>query len=119
MCRSLLLRGNGRTVLRYGLGMNISGCQEDGDRPFSGAQRQDKRQWAQSETQEDPASYEEKCLYFVGDRALQQGVQTGCGVSFPGEIQKPPGCKPVQPALVEPGAVLDDLQRSFPTTATL
>lgn len=82
--------------------MNISGCQEDGDRLFSGAQQQDKGQWAQSETQEAPAEYEEKCLCFEGDKALQQGAQRGCGVLCPGEIQKPSGHNPVQAALVEP-----------------
>lgn len=67
--------------------MNISGCQEDGDRSFRSAQQQDEGQWAQSVPQEAPAEYEEKCLYFVGDRALQQGAQRGCGVSCPEEIQ--------------------------------
>lgn len=60
--------------------MNISGCQEDGGRSFCGVQQRDKGQWAQSGSQKAPAEYEEKCLYFVGDRALQQRVQKGCGL---------------------------------------
>lgn len=46
------------------------------------AQQQDKGQWVQSGSQEARAEYEEKCLYFVGDIALQQGAQKGCGVSL-------------------------------------
>jgi len=34
-----------------------------------------------------------------GDGALEQGAQGGCGVSFSGDIQSPPGYGAVQPAL--------------------
>lgn len=61
--------------------------------------QQDEGQWPQRGPQEAPAEYEEKCLYFVGDRALQQGAQRGCGVSCPGEIQKPSGHNLVQPGM--------------------
>ena len=34
--------------------------------------------------------------------ALAQAAQRGCGVSFSGDIQDPPGRGPVQPALGDP-----------------
>jgi len=37
-----------------------------------------------------------------GDGALEQAAQRGCGVSFSGDIQNPPGCCPVQPAVRDP-----------------
>ena len=37
-----------------------------------------------------------------GDGALAQAAQGGCGVSFSGDIQDPPGQGPVQPALGDP-----------------
>ena len=71
---------------------------------FSGAQWQDKGQWAQTEAEEVPAEHEEELLPSEGDRALAQTAQGGCGVSFSGDIQDPPGQGPVQPALGDPAS---------------
>jgi len=64
---------------------------------FSGAQRQDKGQRAQTEAEEVPAEDEEELLPSEGNRALAQAAQGGCGVSFS-------GCGPVQPALGDPAS---------------
>ena len=69
---------------------------------FSGAQRQDKGQRAQTEAEEAPAEPEEELLPSEGDGALAQAAQGGCGVSFSGDIPAPPGRGAVQPALGDP-----------------
>jgi len=69
---------------------------------FSGAQRQDKGQWAQTEAQEVPFEREKELLHSEGDRVLEQAAQGGCGVSFSGDIQDLPGQGPVQPAVGDP-----------------
>jgi len=76
---------------------------------FSSAQRQDKGQWAKTEAQEVPSESEEELLASEGDGALEQAAQGGCGVSFSGDIQDPPGQGPVQPAVGDPASagVLD------------
>ena len=66
---------------------------------FSGAQRQDKGQRAQTEAQEVPAEHKEEHLHSEGARALEQAAQRSCRFSFSGDIQNPSGCGPVQPAL--------------------
>ena len=42
---------------------------------------------------------EEKFLHCEGDRALKQAAQRGCGVSFSGDTQNPPGIFPAQPTI--------------------
>jgi len=59
-------------------------------------------QWAQTEAQEVPSEDEEELLPSEGDGALVEVAQGGCGVSFFGDIQDPPGQGPVQPAAGDP-----------------
>ena len=62
-----------------------------GQAPFSGAQRQDKGQRAQTEAEEVPSEHEEQLLHSEGDRAMEYVAQGGCGLSFSEDIQDPPG----------------------------
>ena len=68
---------------------------------FSGAQWQDKGQWAQTEAQEVPSEHEEELLS-EGDGALEHAAQGSCGVSFSGYIEDPPGQGPLQPTVGDP-----------------
>ena len=71
---------------------------------FSGAQRHDKGQWAQTEAEEVPAEHEEEFLPSEGDGALKQAAQGGCGFSFSGDIQDLLVQGPVQPAVGDPAS---------------
>ena len=55
-------------------------------------------------TKEVPSEHEKELLLSEGDGALEQAAQGGCGVSFSGDIQDPPGQGPVQPALGDPAS---------------
>ena len=61
-------------------------------------------QWAQTEAQEVLSEHEEELLPSEGDGALEQAAQGGCGVSFSGDIQDPPGQDPVQPTVGDPAS---------------
>ena len=71
---------------------------------FSSAQRQEKGQRAQTEAQEVPSEHEEEFLPSEGDGALEQAAQGGCGFSFSRDIQDPPGCGPLHPAVGDPAS---------------
>jgi len=71
---------------------------------FSGAQQQDKGQWAQTEAEEVPSEHEEEFLPSEGDGALEHAAQGGCGVSFSGDIQDLPGQGPMQPTVGDPAS---------------
>ena len=53
---------------------------------------------------EVPSEHEEELLPSEGERALAQAAEGGCGVSFSGDIQDPPGQGPVQPAVGDPAS---------------
>ena len=56
---------------------------------------------AQTEAEEVQSEHEED-LHSEGHGAVEQAAQGGCGVSFSGDTQDPPGLRPVQPALGDP-----------------
>ena len=54
--------------------------------------------------QEVPSENEEEFLPSEGDGALEKAAQGGCGVSFSGDIQDPPGQGPLQPTVGNPAS---------------
>ena len=50
---------------------------------------------------------EEELLPSECDGALAQAAQGGCGISFSGDIQDPPGQGPVQPAVGDPASAAE------------
>ena len=50
------------------------------------------------------SEHKEELLHSEGDGPLEQAAQGGCGVSFSGDIQDPPGRSPVQPAVGGPAS---------------
>ena len=52
------------------------------------------------------AELEEELLHFEGNGALEQVAQQGCGFSFSGDIQDPPGQGPLQPAVGDPASAV-------------
>ena len=61
-------------------------------------------------------------VHSEGDGVLAEAAQGGCGFSFSGDIQDPPGCLPVQPeagGLLCREAGLDDLWRYLPAPIIL
>ena len=60
--------------------------------------------WAQTGAEEVPSEHEEELLHSEGDGALAQAAQGDCGVSFSGDIQDPPGQRPLHPTVGDPAS---------------
>jgi len=77
------------------------GKEDRGKLFVSGAQCQDKRQWAQTRTQDVLSEHQETFLCCVGDGAVAQAAQKLWGLLL-GDLQKSPGHSPGHPALGVP-----------------
>jgi len=91
------LRGDLINAYKYLKG----GCQEDGARLFS-VVPSNRTRGNEHKLKHKTFRLNTMTNFFEGDRALIQVAQRGCGASFSGDIQNPPGHGPVQPALGEP-----------------
>lgn len=67
---------------------------------LSGAQRNDKQQWAQTVLL--MFKHEKKHFYYVSSQTLEQITETGHEVLILGDIQQPTGHGPQQTALADP-----------------
>lgn len=56
-------------------------------------------QWEKTDAQEVPPGCEEELFHCVGDQALDQVVQSGCGVSLTEDIHETSGHNPAPCAL--------------------
>jgi len=90
------LRGDLINAYKYLKG----GCQEDGAKLFS-VVPSNRTRGNGHKVNHGKFHLKKRRIFFGDYRALEQFAQKGCGVSFSGNVQNPPGCSPVQPALGE------------------
>jgi len=91
-----------------------AGCQEDGARFFS-VVPSDRTRGNKHKLKQRKFHLNMRKHFFTleVDRALEQAALRGCGFSFSGDIQNPPGGGPVQPAVGDP-ALAGDLDHMIP-----